>query len=257
MKSKSSQRLVAPLSAVLLSLVGFASSARAQTATIITPGTTATVTLGFVVSSTAENEVKEVKGNEVHSGVIEKTNYTTKAFLQDLIDQEYIPGPLAGWKIELVNPEPLSDEGERVFYAVKAGVTPVRLSSSVLRLAGEMPGYAESYSESYNSEGVLVSAKTTAMRQPGGLAGTYVVDGAEFSMVGLLSGSDKTGPVKIGSQTFFFYYTLNSAKISGLVGSLDDSEDPEGDDLVMEGTFSVLAEKPRDISTYLTNFKAE
>lgn len=252
MKSQSSLSLVAPLSAVLLSLAGFASTARAQTASIITPGTAATVTIGFTVSSTAERPFKVVGSNEVHSGVIEKTSYKTKDLLEDLIAEGYIPGPLQGWKIELVNPDPRSSEGERYFYAVKAGVTPVRLPSSVLRLAGEMPGYAETYSETYDNEGVLISAKTSAFRQPGGLQGSYVIDGSEFSMVGVLSGSDKTGPVKIGTATYFFYYTLNSAKITGMIGSIDDSEDPEGDDLVMEGTFSVSAEKPIDVTAYLS-----
>lgn len=250
MKSKSTTRLVAPLSAVLLSLVGIASTARAQN-TSITPGTAATVTIGFTVSSTAENEVKVVKGNNVHSGKIEKTAYTTKALLEDLIAQEYIPGPLKGWKIELVNPNPRSGEGERIFYAVKAGLTPVRLPSDVLRIAGDLPGYAESYSATYDSEGILISGKTAAMRQQAGLQGSYVIDGAEFSMVGVLSGNDKTGPVKIGTETFFFYYTLNSAKISGMVGFVEDLEDPEGDDMLMEGFFSVGAEKPLDITAYL------
>lgn len=252
MKSVLTKSLALSLFASFAASSGFAAPL-AVVDTAVRPGAVATVTLGFTVSSTLDNEVKVVNGNDVHSGKIEKTSYTTKAFLEDLIAQQYIPGPLKGWKIELVNSSPLEGDGDRAFYAVKAGLDPVRLPESVLRLSGDLPGYANTYTETYDSEGVLISGKTSPFRQQAGLAGSHVTDGAEFSMVGVLSGSDKSGPVNIGSETYFFYYMLNSAKISGMVGSIEDLEDPEAEDLLMEGILSVGPEKAMDISAYATN----
>jgi hypothetical protein len=156
---------------------------------------------------------------------------------------------VTGWKLVMVNrdPEGEGEEDSRSFYLVKAGQTPVPVPYLTLN---ELPGFAESYTETENDDGEIINGKST-FRGQFGLDGYLPLDSAEFSMTGLLTGSDKTGPVKISNVPFTFLYQIVSAKLGGIVGSVEYYDEyDEYDEELIEGSVSFSAEIPIDISLY-------
>jgi hypothetical protein len=239
---------------ILMMAAGMSCVAPALHAQIV-PGAQSKVTLSLTVSYTVERSPKFVGANTVYSGKMVKESYGNKQLITEMRDNGDLPdNTITGWQLVLVNRNPGFDEDEaigRAFYLVKKGQTPVLVPYLAME---ELPGFAESFSDTVNSNDEIITGKTTAFRGQFRLAGYTPLDQAEFSMVGVLSGSDKTGMVKIANQPFHFIYQIVSAKLSGLVGSVDDAEDPDGDDLLLEGSVSFSAETPVDISGYPAPF---
>lgn len=236
----------------LLVLAGSLSfAAPALHAQIVVPGAQSNVTLTLTSSFTEENADKYSGPNTIYSSRIVKASYGNKQLIADMNDAGDLPdNTVTGWKLVMVNRNPLSDDGEdsRSFYLVKAGQTPVPVPYFTLK---ELPGFAESYIDTVNGDDEIISGKST-FRSQLRLDGYLPLDSAEFSMTGLLTGSDKTGPVKISNVPFTFLYQLVSAKLGGIVGSVEyyDEYYEEYDDELIEGSVSFSAETPIDISSY-------
>ncbi len=236
----------------LLVLAGSLSfAAPALHAQIVVPGAQSNVTLTLTSSFTEENADKYSGSNTIYSGRIVKASYGNKQLIADMREAGDLPdNTVTGWKLVMVNRDPM-DEGEeegRSFYLVKANQTPVPVPYFTLE---ELPGFAESYTDTVNGDDEIISGKST-FRSQLGLDGYLPLDFAEFSMTGLLTGSDKTGPVKISTESFTFLYQLVSAKLGGIVGSVEyyDEYYDEYDEELIEGLVSFSAEIPIDISGY-------
>lgn len=234
----------------LLALAGGFSFALPALHAQIVPGSQSNVTLTLTASYTGEELEKTAGVNTVYSASIVKEAFNNKVFIAAMNEGGYLPdNTITGWKLVMVNSDPEDEDDSRAFYLVKTGQTPVPVPSSVLRLTTDLPGFAEAFTDTENANSERLTGKTTFRGQVG-LAGSVPGDGTEFSMVGVIAGSDKSGPVTISKAPFKFIYQLVTAKLSGIVGAADDSEDPEGHDLLLEGSVSFSAETPIDISSY-------
>lgn len=211
----------------------------------IEPGAQSNVTLTLTASYTEYNGNKYSGSNTIYSSSIVKMAYGNKQLIADMYDAGDLPdSTVSGWKLVLVNRSPEDEQGDRSFYLVKTGKTPVRVPYLSFS-AGS--GFAESYTDTVNYYDEIITGKTTFRGQfslEGYLPGE---DYTEFSAVGLLTGSDRSGPVKISNEPFTFIYQLVSAKLSGMVGSTDT--DYEAEDLI-EGSVSFSAEVPVNIIGY-------
>jgi len=107
-----------------------------------------------------ENEYSTVKYDRAENLVEESDNFeygskqvamkiSNKEFLDELIDEEYIPGPIAGWAVTFVTPGEWPDSSEGGFYAVKNGHDPVNLSEIIYT---DEDGFAGSESEKWSSK---------------------------------------------------------------------------------------------------------
>lgn len=240
----------------LLAIVGGFSFALPTLHAEIVPGSQLNVTLALTVSKTLEKEPKASGLNTIYSGSILKTAFDNRAFIAGMKDDGYLPDKtVTGWKLVVVNSDPehkKDGNGEtHSFYLVKTGATPVPVPSSVLCFFSEnLTGGVENYSETVNKNDEVIAGKTTECRWQLGLKGSFPVNLTEFSMVGVMVASDKTGPVTISKTPYQFLYQVVRAKLGGIVGSADNNEDPDGDDSLIEGTVSFSAETPIDISGY-------
>ena len=203
----------------LLVLTGSLSFAAPASHAEIVPGAQSNVTLTLTASYTEENDDKYSGSNTIYSGRIVKAAYGNKQLIEAMNEAGDLPDDtVTGWKLVMVNRDP-EGEGEgdsRSFYLVKAGKIPVPVPYLTLK---ELSGFAESYTETVNDDDEIISGKST-FRSQLGLYAYLPLDSAEFSMTGLLTGSHKTGPVKISDVPFKFLYQIVSAKLGGLVGSL-------------------------------------
>jgi hypothetical protein len=240
----------------LLVLTGSLSFAAPALHAEIVPGAQSNVTLSLTASFTEENADKYSGSNTIYSGRIVKVAYGNKQLIEAMNDAGDLPDDtVTGWKLVMVNRDPEGNEDDeeetRSFYLVKAGKMPVPVP--YLSLNTELSGGAESYSETVNEDDETITSNSKFRWQIGLKGYLPGEDYAEFSMVGLLTGSDKTGgQVKISNQPFKFLYQLVSAKLGGIVGSLEyyDSYYDEYEEELIEGSVSFSAEIPIDISGY-------
>jgi hypothetical protein len=211
----------------------------------IEPGAQSNVTLTLTASYTEDNEDKYSGSNIIYSSRIVKVAYGNKQLIADMYDAGDLPdSTVSGWKLVLVNRSPEYKQSDRSFYLVKAGKTPVPVP--YLSISGGS-GFAESYTYTENYYDKSYTGKST-FRSQFSLKGYLLGENyTEFRAVGLLTGSDRSGPVKISNEPFTFIYQFVSAKLSGIVGSTNT--DYEVEDLI-EGSVSFSADVPVNISGY-------
>ena len=219
----------------------------------IVPGAQSNVTLTLTSSFSEDNADKYSGSNTIYSGRIVKTSYGNKQFIADMNEAGDLPdNTVTGWKLVMVNRDPEENgDGEepRAFYLVKTGKIPVPVP--YLSLKDELPGFAESYTVTVNDDYEVIRGNSKFRSQVGLEGYLPGEDYAEFSMTGLATGSDRSGPVVISNQPFEFLYQLVSAKLGGIVGSLEYYDEyDEYDEELIEGSVSFSAEIPIDISLY-------
>jgi hypothetical protein len=218
----------------------------------VVPGSVSAVTLALTTSVTGSETHKQSGANTVETGKIVTEKIGNAEFLSMLHDAGFMPdNTISGWKLVIVNNRPEEDAANESssynFYIVKKGKTPVPLTGTLDLSFGEANG--STYTDTINGNGVTVSG-SSSFKTEAGMDGQDPGSGAGFSLSGVLSGKNKTGTVKIGAESFLFNQQITSAKLASISGHLDDSEDPTGDDLLIEGTVSFAAGVPTDISDF-------
>jgi len=187
-------------------------------------------------------------------------SYGNKELLADLLAEGLLGEgeKLSGWKLVIVDRTPLaeSDGNTLVFYAVKAGKTPVQIPASRFGLQTDSEVGAESEKVTFAND--QLASRSSKFKVLVGLTGrrTLMTDADSyddsFNLFGLASGSDSrvTRSIKVDKVAYPFTFTLLGAvKVSPVLGYVtdhlfDNTQSP------VEGSISFSAFTPLDITDY-------
>lgn len=198
----------------------------------------------------AESENEEYGTKQVTEKI------SNKEFIEALVEEGYIDGPISGWSVRFVTPGDVPNSSYGRFYAVKGGSEPVDLSE-IISTYGD--GYADTESEKWSSKTAYKYANddyTETTRESWSFSSKWMTNlFIEFSFTHselYLDGifNESWSVKSFGKdEDQYWQFAPGAAKFDSGTGTLDAEEEYEGEwyedeePSVIKGTISFSAGK--------------
>ena len=242
-----------------LALLALAVVPLAATATPV-PGAQSTVTLSLFAYQT--EPVSDTA--TLYKTKIVKYSYTSRDLLSDLLAEGVLGAgeTLNGWKLVVVDRTPLytgteSDHNTLVFYAIKAGKTPVQIPAARLGLNVESPASADAVVEKFLGD--TLTSRSSTFKSLVGLSGRATLSSPDdtydnsFDLTAFASGGDSVVTRKLKEGTVpesFTYNLLGAVTFKPVLGILTDHLATDNANAPIEGSITFSAFTPIDITAY-------
>jgi len=198
------------------------------------PALETSINVSLAVTSTGDESSHGPSDNATVQAKFNSDRHNTRDFLEYLNAKYHLVANINGWKLVGVLPDASDTSADYRFYLVKAGETPVLISSDKISITVDAAAYA--YREQSRS-GELAS---------GGGKFTYAVTitAGEFTLHGIANGAYNVRTVTVDGTTSTL--VIPSAIVVRVSGVKDDGTTRS----VAEGTIVLTAHKPVNLNDY-------